>query len=377
MKVGQSNLNGLFGKSKSSFNSVGNMAAKQDSGPAAATPNKFKPFVPSTNENEVQTNDQGATSFNGFKQTASTGAFGVGAGATSNAAERANSIPNKFKPFVPSFKDQHVQEEEAPPKQDLASFLQNPSNTKRDAKDVAASLSALSPPPIFYNDFESSESAQVSSIHNDSADLNFAISNGVVEDMPSPSEVPMNTPARQSLPPYLSLHPIPGKGLGVITNKAFKIGEFIGNYEGEIQIMSEEVKDRRYLKSLEHKLTDEDREWMQNRLDRGQTITGTYLYGVDLDVGNAYKHFGRKHEDTEEETPDRIFVDAEDEYESLWTRFINHASPPLDNLKPMSVPESYDGKPRVWFMAKRDIEPGEELCFDYGEDYWLEGDEVY
>ena len=100
---------------------------------------------------------------------------------------------------------------------------------------------------------------------------------------------------------------------------------------------------------------------------------------MSLDEENVYQRFGGKGEDTggEPETPNRIYVDAEDEYQSLWTRFINHASPPNNNLLPKSVPESYDGNPRVWFMANRDIDAGEELCFDYGEDYWLEGDEVY
>ena len=298
----------------------------------------------------------------------------------------------------------------------------------KGAKDVADELSSLAspPPPTLYNDFESSggsgfapleqnefhdkPSAQqhqqeevddasairggrsaggtpsfagLASTNNNVAkganhdELNFAISNGAVQNMPSVSDVPMDTPARQSLPPYLSLHPIPGKGLGVITSKSFAIGEFVGNYEGEV--MSEEVKDRRYLSSLKDTLTDEDRVWIQNRLERGQTLTACYLYGVDKDAGNVYGHFGRNKESNNivEEEPERIFVDAEDEYESLWTRFINHAPPPLDNLKPMSVPESYDGQPRVWFMAKRDIEAGEELCFNYGEDYWLEGDEVF
>ncbi|KAL7509523.1 hypothetical protein ACHAXN_006863 [Cyclotella atomus] len=375
-------LSGLFGKGKSSFKSAGGTGKMPSKSSFAATsipqggtsspPTKFKPFVPTPEQDQPDNvaNVQKELSFNGFKQPAAT------ITSADNSVGLAGVGQNKFKPFVPSFKPQEDirANEPAPPKQDLAAFLQNPIKVKKDAKTVAASLSALSSPPVFYNDFESTEMAGPSN-ENQSNDLNFVISNGVVQDMPSSTGVPMNTPARQSLPPYLSLHPIPGKGLGVITNKAFKIGEFIGNYEGEI--MSEEVKDRRYLKSLEHKLTDEDRQWIESRLDRGQTITGTYLYGVDLDVGNAYKHFGRKREEEEEPAPDRIFVDAEDEYESLWTRFINHASPPLDNLKPMSVPESYDGKPRVWFMAKRDIEPGEELCFDYGEDYWLEGDEVY
>lgn len=182
----------------------------------------------------------------------------------------------------------------------------------------------------------------------------------------------MDTKARQSLPPHLSLRSIPGKGLGVITNEPIAKGELVGNYEGEL--MTEEVKDRRYLSSLEHTLTDEDRAWIQSRLDRGQTLTGCYLYGVSLEEEDIYKRFGQEEED--DTPPKRIYVDAEDEAESLWTRFLNHASPPLNNVNPKSVPESFDGLPRVWFMANRDIAPGEELCFNYGDDYWLEGDEV-
>lgn len=273
-----------------------------------------------------------------------------------------------------------------------------------DAETVASTLSSLS---------SSSDNASAPNNNNDLATPDFSLaaavaeSHGGVEDLldftiyddtstvpiqdmtpvvpdeqeemmvTTTTEVPMDTPARQSLPPYLSLQAIPGKGLGVITNKPYSIGEFIGNYEGEI--MSEEVKDRRYLSSLQDKLTQEDREWIQSRLERGQTLTGCYLYGVDLSDGNAqsnYGRFGRNREEQEETPKNRIYVDAEDEYHSLWTRFINHASPPYNNINPKSVPESYDGLPRVWFMANRDIEAGEELCFDYGDDYWLEGDEV-
>lgn len=188
------------------------------------------------------------------------------------------------------------------------------------------------------------------------------------------TEVPMDTPARKSLPSDFALRPFPGKGLGVTALRAFKKGEFIGNYEGEI--MEEEVKDRRYLKSLQDQLTPEDREWIQSRLDRGQTLTGCYLYGVDVSKGDIYNMFSKHGDDEARSTPERIYIDAEDEYHSLWTRFINHASPPLNNVNPKSVPESWDGLPKVWFMANRDIEEGEEICFNYGDDYWLEGDEV-
>ena len=30
------------------------------------------------------------------------------------------------------------------------------------------------------------------------------------------------------------------------------------------------------------------------------------------------------------------------------------------------------GNPKVWFVAMRAIEPGEELLFDYGDNYWDE-----
>ena len=181
----------------------------------------------------------------------------------------------------------------------------------------------------------------------------------------SVQEIPMNTPARQSLPDNMHLEAIPGKGLGVITDTPIAKGAVVGDYKGEVMTLEE--KDRRYLESLSHLRTPEDYEWQQSRIDRGQTVTGTYLYGIAIPhprhgIGKPKGH---------------IYVDAEDEYSgSLWTRFINHASPPDDNLKPQSLHVGWDGNPRVWFTAKRDIKAGEELTFDYGEDYWLEGDNV-
>lgn len=154
--------------------------------------------------------------------------------------------------------------------------------------------------------------------------------------------------------------------MGLICQKPIVKGDFVGEYEGEV--MSEAVKDRRYLPSLKDSQTAEDRRWVQSRLDRGQTLTGCYLYGISLPPN---------YNDGHHTTASRIYVDAEDEDESLWTRFINHAAPPDDNVNPKSIHESYDGQPRVWFVAKRDIAVGEELCFDYGDDYWLEGDDVF
>jgi len=171
-------------------------------------------------------------------------------------------------------------------------------------------------------------------------------------------EVPMNTPARQSLPDHLELRPIPGKGLGVITKVPIACHSVVGDYVGEV--ITTQVKDRRYLDVQKHLRDAHDVEWETSRIERGQTVSGDYLYGVTMPGG-----------------ADPIYIDAEDEYESLWTRFLNHASPPDNNVNPKSIHESYDGKPRVWFVANRDIQVGEELCFDYGDDYWLPGESVY
>ncbi|KAL3761971.1 hypothetical protein ACHAW5_006677 [Stephanodiscus triporus] len=135
--------------------------------------------------------------------------------------------------------------------------------------------------------------------------------------------------------------------------------------------MDEHVKDRRYLKSMERHRTDEDVRWAESRAERGQTTTGDYLYGVSLPPSSSSDD-----ENSPSYSSRRVYVDAEDEYFGLWTRFLNHAPRPYDNVRPKSIHESYDGRPRVWFVANRDIVPGDELCFDYGDDYWLDGDDV-
>ena len=202
----------------------------------------------------------------------------------------------------------------------------------------------------------------LSRLHNDeiSSPSSSETSSQLVTD--HQSSVPMHTPARKSLPSQFTLRAFPNKGLGVVTTIPISKGEFIGEYKGEI--FTEEVKDRRYLQSM--KKTTEDEEWIQSRMDRDQTVTGCYVYGITIPPTKSNNFNTNK----------RIYVDAEDEYESLWTRFLNHASPPLNNCNPKSVHESYNGEPRVWFVASRDIEVGEELCFDYGDDYWLDGDDV-
>ena len=70
---------------------------------------------------------------------------------------------------------------------------------------------------------------------------------------------------------------------------------------------------------------------------------------------------------------DDLYVDAEDPKHANWCRFINHSADANLRVKSLAF-SGITGEPRVWFVATRDIAPGEELCFDYGEDYWFEED---
>ena len=61
----------------------------------------------------------------------------------------------------------------------------------------------------------------------------------------------------------------------------------------------------------------------------------------------------------------KVCLDATCNIES-WGRLINHAAHCKANLK-MHPPLYIRGKWRVAFLAMQDIQPGEELCYDYGQ----------
>ncbi len=165
----------------------------------------------------------------------------------------------------------------------------------------------------------------------------------------------IDTLARQSLPSHLALRLVPKKRLRAGTIRWQVCGE----------VMDKNVKDQRYLPPMAGQRTYEDRRWAESRWERGQMLTGCYLYGVPLPPSVGSTACTR-----------RVYVDAKDEYKSLWMRFVNHPPPPCNNVNPKSIHKSYNGMPRMWFVAKRDTKLGDEICFNYGDNIWLEGDDV-
>jgi SET domain-containing protein len=142
------------------------------------------------------------------------------------------------------------------------------------------------------------------------------------------------------------------KGLGAFAGSRISAGSWVGEYTGEI--LTDKQVDARYWDK--RKKVYADRQWIKSRTKREQGISGDYLF----DMG------------------DNLFLDAEDSDVSSWCRFLNHASEDsesrLCNLETKVSRLVQDGKtivqPRLWFVALRDVESGEELLYDYGGSYW-------
>jgi SET domain-containing protein len=84
-----------------------------------------------------------------------------------------------------------------------------------------------------------------------------------------------------------------------------------------------------------------------SRLVDTRQVTGDYAFGAGGD----------------------LLVDAEDEASSSWPRFINH-SRRRPNLVACVAYWWFGPLGIVYFCATRDIQAGDELFFDYGDEYW-------
>lgn len=136
------------------------------------------------------------------------------------------------------------------------------------------------------------------------------------------------------------------KGLGAFSRSPITFGTHVGKYTGEILTLRE-VKARFWGKA---ELDKSDLQWMASRRERNQGLSGNYVF----------------------ELKDGSFVDAEDGDKSGWCRFLNHAREGTTecNLKAFDQ-QTVGGEFTIpYFYAIRDIAVGEELCFDYGENFY-------
>mmetsp|Transcript_5787 Transcript_5787/g.12216 ORF Transcript_5787/g.12216 Transcript_5787/m.12216 type:complete len:226 (+) Transcript_5787:1143-1820(+) len=137
------------------------------------------------------------------------------------------------------------------------------------------------------------------------------------------------------------------RGLGAFATRDIPLGTFLGYYNGETMVLSE-VKARFWSKATK---TQADLDWETSRIARGQGVTGHFLF----------------------ELPNGSFVDAEDAEVSSWIRFMNHekAGTKMCNVKAFIKAENDDDEAEFPLMyAIEDIKVGEELCWDYGGQFF-------
>ena len=136
-------------------------------------------------------------------------------------------------------------------------------------------------------------------------------------------------PALALTPPLtlddVEIREAPGKGEGLFASRRIKEGQFIMDYLGEE--MSAEELDERY----------------ENLLEARYALELTGPLGLNP-----------------------TFIDAVNKERSNLGRYINHCSRPTCRKVRQRFPDR-----RLRFFAARDIDPGEELTFDYGESYWI------
>jgi len=122
----------------------------------------------------------------------------------------------------------------------------------------------------------------------------------------------------------LEVREAPGKGEGLFASRRIKAGEFIMDYLGET--MTADELDGRYANLLEARYALE--------------LTGP------LGLSPSY-------------------IDAVNPARSNLGRYINHCSRPTCRKVRQRFPDR-----RLRFFAACDLEPGDELTFDYGDAYW-------
>ena len=146
----------------------------------------------------------------------------------------------------------------------------------------------------------------------------------------------------------------PSKGLGAFAEHRLPPGCAVGEYNGELLTLS--AMHARYGTVAGYAAADVTwhREWSEERRRRGVGISGRYCF-----KWGSCPRTGRL-----------LIIDGEDPQYANWTRFLNHSAkrPCLSASRAMHAEV-----PVIVFCSNREIEPGEELLFDYGEGYGFDG----
>jgi len=142
----------------------------------------------------------------------------------------------------------------------------------------------------------------------------------------------------------VSIRKTENKGWGVFAgNKKIPMGTFIGIYSGEL-------------------LTDtvaHERGVLYNTYGR------TYLFDLD------FHHL--KGDENDKDWTNKYTVDAY--HAGNFTRFLNNSCDPNCRLYPCYINEGNIDKPLLAIFSRRDIEPNEEICFNYQGVYPGDGDD--
>ena len=128
---------------------------------------------------------------------------------------------------------------------------------------------------------------------------------------------------RSNVDSGLSVSQIPGMGRGVITTRCFSKNSFVVEYAGRLVDLKTSFKLHNELYGEEH---------------------GSYMFWFKAN-GSSWA------------------IDATKET-SRMGRLINHS---LRNFNLIPKVFILEGEPRIYMVARRDINPGEELTFNYGD----------
>lgn len=174
----------------------------------------------------------------------------------------------------------------------------------------------------------------------------------------------------------------PSKGNGVFATQRLRAGSVIGVYMGEV--LSPKAFQQRHNRfqgclaavlRLCPRCIDRERYDRLSILKPGRAPIGGFGNGGSYVVCLAER---RLVEWSAKEQPDRpMYIDAEDADRSSWCRYINHADGSDGDRCNCELRVAAEPQPRAWLVARREIQPGEEVQFDYGPRYNMPRSELY